>query len=53
MNRRDLSRREIFFRIKGIGSASESFLLFFKKVRKSFPANRRNFYRIKEETFSC
>ena len=27
------------------------FLLFFKKRRKGFPANRGNFYHIKEETF--
>ena len=43
-NRQDLSRREIFSHMKGIVSASEGFLLLFKKARKNVPANRGNFY---------
>ena len=50
---------EKFARLAGICLGKElsrsvrDFLLFFKKARKSFPANRGNFYHIKEEKFSC
>ena len=40
-----------FSHMKGIVSGSEGFSVVFKKARKSFPANRENFYHIKEETF--
>ena len=38
---------------KELSRQVRDFLLFFKKTRKSFPANRGNFYHIKEERFSC
>ena len=50
---------EKFARLAGICLGKElsrqvrDFLLFFKKARQSFPANRGRFYHMKEEKFSC